>query len=68
MKLAPILLGMFHSWDKLDTMGVSSRTVVISVIYKKVDKKGAVNYRSILVLNLDYKIYTSILKNRMQKP
>ena len=47
MKLPPIFLGVFHSWDKLDTMSVSSRTGVISVIYKKVGEKGATNYRPI---------------------
>ena len=47
MKPPPILLGVFHSWDKLDTMSVSSRTGVISVIYKKVGEKGATNYRPI---------------------
>ena len=40
-------------------MGVSSRTGVISVIYKKDDKKDIANYVHISLLNLDYKIYTS---------
>ena len=31
--LPPILLNVFYSWDKFDTMGVSSRTRVIAVIY-----------------------------------
>ena len=35
----PIFLGVFHSWDNFDTIGVSSRTEVISAIYKKDDKK-----------------------------
>ena len=62
----PILLGLFHSWDKFDTMGMSSRTGVISVIYKKDDKKDTAKYSLISLLNLDFKIYISIAKNRMQ--
>ena len=59
---------MFHSWDMFGTMEVSSRTGVISVIYKKDDKKDTVKYRLISLLNLDIKIYASIPKNRMQIP
>ena len=40
-ELLPNLLVVFHSWDKLDTIGVSSRTGVIPVIYKKGDEKDS---------------------------
>ena len=52
-ELPPILLDLFDFWDELDTMRVGSRTRVISVIYKKGDKKGNINYRPISLLNLD---------------
>ena len=48
-------------------MGVSSRTGVISVVYEKGNKKSISNYRLNSFLNLEYQIYTTIYKNRMQK-
>ena len=66
-ELAPILLEVYNSWKQLGIIGISSRTGIISVIYKNGDKKDIANYRLISLLNLDYKIFTTILKNRMQK-
>ena len=43
----------YQSWEKLDTMGVTSITEVISLIYEKNDKEVITNYRSISLLNLD---------------
>ena len=34
-ELAPVLLGVYDSWGKLDTMGVTYRTGIISAIYKR---------------------------------
>ena len=65
-EVAPILLEVYNSWKQLGIIGISSRNGIISVIYKKGDKKDIANYRPISRLNLDYKIFTTILKNRMQ--
>ena len=46
---------VYQSWEQLVTMGVSSRTGVISLIYKRGDKEDITNYRPISFLNLDYK-------------
>ena len=46
-ELAPFVLDLYDSWGKLGTMGVTSRTGIISVTYKKIDKKDIANYRSI---------------------
>ena len=51
----------------LGTVSVSSRREIISVIYKKDDKKDIAGYKPTSLLNLDYKIYTKIFKNCMRK-
>ena len=56
-ELAPVLLDVYDSWGKLGTMGVTFRTGIISVKYKKGDKK--------ILQTTDP--YTTILKNRPQK-
>ena len=47
---------VYQSWKKIVTMDDSSRTVVISLIYQKVDEEDIANYRLISRLNLDNKI------------
>ena len=34
-ELAPVFLDVYDSWGKLDTMGVTYRTGIISAIYKR---------------------------------
>ena len=53
---------VYQSWEKLGTMGVSSRTGTVLLIYKKGDKEDLTSCRPISLLTLDNKIYTKILK------
>ena len=61
---------LHNSWEKNNTIGASSRTEIIChipVIYNKGNKKKK-DLKPVSLLNLDFKIYTTILENRMQKP
>ena len=66
-KLALVLLDVHDSWGNLDPVDVSSGTGIISAIHKKRNKKYITHWKPISLLNFDYKVYTTILKNRMQK-
>ena len=59
-KLAPVLLDGYDSQRKFATMDVTSRTGIISVIYKKGDKKD-----DWLLQSTDSD--TTVLKNRITK-
>ena len=61
-ELAPVLLDVYDSWEKLGTISVTYRTGIMSAMHKKGNKRDIENYRRISFLNLYYKIYTTILK------
>ena len=44
-ELVPAFLDVHDFWGKFGTMGVTSRTRIISVIYKKGDKNDIPGYR-----------------------
>jgi exonuclease III len=52
--------------NNIPTQGFSDG--LITLLYKKGDPTLLKNYRPITLLNVDYKLYTSILVNRLQQP
>ena len=62
MALLDVILDAYDSWGNRGTISVTSRAVIISATYKKGDKRDIENNRPTSLLNLHYKIYTTILK------
>ena len=66
-ELAPLFLHVYDFWE-LSTIGITSRTVIISAIYNKGDQIDIGNYRPVSLSNLDtqtIKFILIILKNLM---
>ena len=45
-ELAPVLLNVYDSWGKLGTMDITSRTRIISSMYKKGDKRDLSDFKA----------------------
>ena len=60
-ELAPVLLDVYDSWGKFGTINVTSRTGIIYATYKKGDRRDIEDCRPTWLLNLYYKIYTTVL-------
>ena len=64
-ELAPVLATVLNTSKKLGYLPKSLREGTISILYKKKDREDIRNYRPITLLNLDYKLMTKALCNRM---
>lgn len=65
--LAPILIRIFNLIIRLQSIPQGFASALISLIYKKKGNKNDIrNWRPISVMNTDYKIFGSILRDRLQ--
>ena len=64
--LAPILLGVFNEAIENGSLPDFMKEGIISLLYKKKDRKDIRNYRPVTLLNSDYKIFTKILTARLK--
>jgi len=65
--IGDILLEIYNEINKDNEMARSMKHGLITLIYKKGDKRKLKNYRPISLLNTDYKILSRIMSNRLKK-
>ena len=63
---APLLLGVFNEAIERGELPSFMKDGIISLLYKKKDRRDIRNYRPVTLLNSDYKIFTKILTNRLK--
>ena len=63
--IAPILTKTLNEGAAAGALHPTATEGIISVLYKKKDRKDPRNYRPITLLNGDYKVFTRILTQRM---
>ena len=65
--LAPLLKGLFDQIFEEKSLTPSQREALVTLIYKKGDESEIANYRPISLLNLDLKILSKVLSNRLRQ-
>ena len=63
---APLLLGVFNEAIVGGELPSFMKDGIISLLYKKKDRRDIRNYRPVTLLNSDYKIFTKILTSRLK--
>ena len=66
-KIGKILVDILNEGFKLGHLPSSQQISIIRLIYKRYDKRLLKNWRSISLLNVDYKLAAKVLANRLRK-